>query len=725
MRISTVTTVLLLGLLLISPGLPFVAENQVQAANSADLIIESITWSPEGPSIGDAVTFTVTIKNQGSTQAGYSRVTYYIDDAYLAADSVDLIDPGDTTTETFFWEAQAGTHTIKAVADSDERINESDETNNEKAVTLQTLLSDLVIEDITWTPENASQGDSIVFNVTVKNQGGGKASSSRVHFYIDGSAKGYQDVPWLGAGDTSTQTFAWITQASTNSLKAVTDEADWVIESNEGNNEKIVTFQPFLPDIIVEDITWTPESPVESDNVTFTVTIKNQGVGKADFSVVTYYMNETLLDSASIDQMDPGGTDNKTFDWIAELGPNILKIIVDSNERIAESDEANNVHIVAIPILPDLTIESITWPQDIPPVGETINFTVNVKNQGIAEAGSFSIHFYINEGHKGYRAVQGIAAEETVSLTFPWTAEAGSHTIRVVIDSGEDVTETDESNNEKTVEFSGSSPPDLIIQDLTWSPLDAAAGETVTFAFVIKNQGKGKADKSYFTCYVDDNYLYADFINAMNPGATDNRTFTWVVEGGPHIIRVVADSDEDVAESDEDNNEKTVSFPLIPDLIIEKITWIPEEPSESDKVNFTAVIKNQGGVKADSFTIHFYIDESYLGHYEVDGIEAEAEISKHLSWVAEAGSHTIKVIADSAGEIAESDENNNTKEETLSASPLPEITPAPTATTTPPQTPTIPLPLPAPKQETWPLFLVAFGVIALGITLVMFILRSR
>jgi len=725
MRIFTVTAVLLLGLILICPGLPYVAENQVQASSSADLIIESITWSPEGPSIGDAVTFTVTIKNQGNTQAGYSRVTYYIDDAYLAADSIGLLNPDDTATETFFWEAQAGTHIIKAVADSEERINESDETNNEKAVTLQTLLADLIIEDITWTPENAAQGDSIVFNVTVKNQGGGKASSSRVHFYIDGSSKGYRDAPWIGAGDTSTQTFAWITQAGTYNLKAIVDEDDWVIESNEDNNEKTVAFQPFLPDLIVEEITWTPESPVESDNVTFTVTIKNQGTGKADFSLVAYYMSDTLLDSASIGQMDSGATDNKTFNWIAEIGPNILRVIADSNERVAESDETNNEKIVELPILPDLTIESITWSPESPSVGETVNFTVNVKNQDIAEAGSFGTHFYIDEAHKGYRVVQEVEAEETASIIFPWVAEAGSHAIRVIVDSGEDVTETDESNNEKTVAFSGASPPDLIIQDLTWSPPDAAAGETVTFTFTIKNQGKGIADKSYFTCYVDDTYLYANSVNAMNPGATDNRTFTWVAEEGPHIIKVIADSDEDVVESDEDNNEKTVSFPLIPDLIVEKITWTPEEPSESDKVTFTAVIKNQGGIKAGSFTIHFYIDESSIGHYEINAIAVEAEVTKYLSWVAEAGSHTIKVIADSAGVITESDEDNNTREETISASPLPKTTPTSTANTTPVQTPTIPLPSPAPKQETWPLFLVAVGVIALGITLVMFILRSR
>jgi len=101
-----------------------------------DLIIEAITWSPENPSIGDTVTFTVTIKNQGSDKADSSHVAYYIDDTYLTSASVSLIDPGATDNQTFTWTAQAGSHDIKAVVDQDNSVTESQESNNERTVTL-------------------------------------------------------------------------------------------------------------------------------------------------------------------------------------------------------------------------------------------------------------------------------------------------------------------------------------------------------------------------------------------------------------------------------------------------------------------------------------------------------------------------------------------------------------------------------------------------------------
>ena len=95
-----------------------------------DLIIDDITSSPETPAIGDGVTFTVTISNQGTTASGQCYVAYYIDDNYLANDYVSSIGPGASTEHTFTWTAEVGIHTITAVADYKEQVSESNEFNN-------------------------------------------------------------------------------------------------------------------------------------------------------------------------------------------------------------------------------------------------------------------------------------------------------------------------------------------------------------------------------------------------------------------------------------------------------------------------------------------------------------------------------------------------------------------------------------------------------------------
>ncbi|PXF57493.1 MAG: hypothetical protein C4B59_15175, partial [Candidatus Methanogaster sp.] len=109
-----------------------------RAADTPDLIIQDITWTPTTPSLGDTVTFTVAIMNQGngSSSSGYAH--FYLDGSTspLTYKSFTAIDAGgSTTTVSFTWNAQAGSHTFKAVVDKDNKITESDETNNEKTIT--------------------------------------------------------------------------------------------------------------------------------------------------------------------------------------------------------------------------------------------------------------------------------------------------------------------------------------------------------------------------------------------------------------------------------------------------------------------------------------------------------------------------------------------------------------------------------------------------------------
>ena len=191
-----------------------IASNNVKSAAISDpqpdLVVQDIALSPANPSIGDAVTITVTIKNQGTAAAGSSRIAYYIDDIFQASGDINQVNPGATAANTFTWTAQVGSHTIKAVADSDAQVAESDETNNTRTFIFTTLAPDLIVQSISWSPANPSRGDNITFSVTIKNQGSSTSRSTRVNFYIDGNSRGYQDVYSLEAGGTLTRTYTWV-----------------------------------------------------------------------------------------------------------------------------------------------------------------------------------------------------------------------------------------------------------------------------------------------------------------------------------------------------------------------------------------------------------------------------------------------------------------------------------------------------------------------------------
>ena len=636
-----------------------------------DLIIESITWSPENPKIGDKVTVSVIIKNQGHIGTDYFDVAYYVNDTPLTSDSINPMDPDTTAVAAFTWATEAGSHAIKIVADSSDEVAESDETNNAEMFAFSAMAPDLTIQDITWSPASPTIRDVVTFTVTIKNQGSSRAVSSRVYLYIAGAPRGYQDVQRLAADATVAKTFVWVAQAGSHSVKAVVDGLNQVIENDETNNEKTVAYSTPAPDLTIQDITWSPANPSEGNSVTFTVAMKNQGNGKADYSHVAYYIDGTYLASIYVGQISPGATAKKTFTWTAQAGSHTIKAVADFYMRVVESDEANNEKTVTLsPPVPDLIVPNITWSPASPLVGDPVTFSVTIKNQGGTGAAASNLTYYIDGQLRGHQEVQGLAAGATVTKTFTWAAQPGSHTIKAVADSDMIIFEGNETNNEKTVNFSGPPLSDLIVQNIVSSPASPLVGDTVTFTVTIKNLGSGRTNYSYVACYIDDTHLTSVSVNPMAAGATATRTFTWTARAGSHTIKAVADFYRSVAESDETNNENSISFsPLAPDLVIQDITWSPASPLLEETATFTVSIINQGGDRAGSSRVYFYVDGALRGYEEVEEMAVGAIVTRTFPWIAQAGSHSIKAIADMENRVAENDENNNEKVVTLSISP--------------------------------------------------------
>lgn len=640
-----------------------------QSANPAalselvpDLVVQDITLSPENPILGDTVTFTVTIKNQGTEEAGPSRVAYYIDGTYLASEYMDPIAAGTTVTKTFTWKPQVGSHTVTAVADSSEQVTEADENNNTKAFTFSTLAPDLIIQSITWTPESSSIGDSIVFSITIKNQGSIKSGSTNVNFYIDGNSRGFQDIYSIDAGVSVTRTYTWVTGAGQHTIQAVVDEANNIKESNEANNKQSLMFSNLLPDLVILDITWSPENPSRDDNVIFTANITNQGSGRSDSCYVAYYIDGDYLASGYVTPLEAGSSVNMTFNLVVVADSYDIKVIVDHYERVIESNEGNNEKaIVFLTQAPDLLVQDITWSPTDAAAGDEVTFSVTIKNQGSAQAESSRAAYYISNEFTSYLDIEGISAGDEVTKTFDWVAVAGSHTVKVVTNVDRKFIESNYDNNRQTVTIPVSLS-DLIIEDITWFPEDAIAGDTITFTVIITNQGSGVAEHFRVACFIDETLLISDYISQIKSGASANRTITWESQNGLHTFKTIADYNTSVLESDEDNNENAVIVsPVIPDLIIDNITWSPTDLSAGDELIFDVTIKNQGTNSACPFRITCYVDGSITGYRDVRQMDAGAMVTERFPWMVVAGPHIIKLAADSNNQVTESDETNNVK----------------------------------------------------------------
>jgi hypothetical protein len=106
---------------------------------------------------------------------------------------------------------------------------------------------------------------------------------------------------------------------------------------------------------------------------------------------------------------------------------------------------------------PDLSVTDILVPAD-PIAGQPVDFTVDIQNQGdssTAAWGAFTVACYMDGSSTPFDTdtMSSLDAGASTSAYCSWTAAEGSHTIQAVVDSGGDIPELDEDNNERSETF--------------------------------------------------------------------------------------------------------------------------------------------------------------------------------------------------------------------------------------------------------------------------------
>ena len=371
------------------------------------------------------------------------------------------------------------------------------------------------------------------------------------------------------------------------------------------------------PDLIIKDISWSPSSPDKGDTIKFTVKIKNQGSGSAGSSTVKYYIDGSYVGSDSVSKLSAGSTSTETFTWTAsKCGDVKVKAVADANKEVKETTGKNNdrtemVSIKCPTLKPDLIILDISWSPSSPDKGDTIKFTVKIKNQGSGSAGSSTVKYYIDGSYVGSDSVSKLFAGSTSTETFTWTAsKCGNVKVKAVADANKEVTETTGKNNDRTEAVSIKCPtlkPDLIITDISWSPSNPDDGDIIAFTVTIKNQGSGSAGSSTVKYYVDGSYVGYDSVPALSAGSTSTQTFTWTANKCGNVqVKAVADANNAVDEGSNDgNNDRTETINVIcgekpaPEII--KVTYPTTCVNEGEDATISVTVKNNGGASSEGY----------------------------------------------------------------------------------------------------------------------------
>ncbi|MFF1508539.1 discoidin domain-containing protein [Streptomyces sp. NPDC058326] len=220
------------------------------------------------------------------------------------------------------------------------------------------------------------------------------------------------------------------------------------------------------PDLEVTGLTTTPASPVESDPITVTATVRNSGPAAAPAGAVALRLAGTKVATAQVGALAAGAQTTVSASIGArDAGSYQLSAVADEANAIIEQNESNNTYTRPTPLVvtavssSDLVAASVTTSPSSPAAGDTVTFKVALKNQGTAAsaAGAHGVTLTLTDStgatvktltgtHSGALAA-GAGAEVNLG---PWTAANGSYTVKTVVADDANELPVKRANNTST-----------------------------------------------------------------------------------------------------------------------------------------------------------------------------------------------------------------------------------------------------------------------------------
>ncbi|MER5197472.1 discoidin domain-containing protein [Streptomyces sp. NPDC002755] len=203
------------------------------------------------------------------------------------------------------------------------------------------------------------------------------------------------------------------------------------------------------PDLEVTSLTASPASPVESDTITLSATVRNSGETAAPASSLALRLNGTKVATAAVGTLAAGAQTTVSASIGArDTGTYQLSAVADEGGTVIEQNESNNTYtaptaLTVRPVSSSDLVPVVTTSPSGPAAGDTVTFRVAVRNQGtVASTGGGHALTLVLVDSKGatVRTLTGshdgvIAAGATTAPVAlgTWTAADGTYTARATV----------------------------------------------------------------------------------------------------------------------------------------------------------------------------------------------------------------------------------------------------------------------------------------------------
>jgi M6 family metalloprotease-like protein len=585
-----------------------------------------------------------------------------------------------------------------------------------------TPMPDFVVTEIVLDP--VSPYDNLYFNATiaVKNQGDQTGDAGWLDVWANQPA--YQncnvngdiwiETGFLAPGETKFFTFIALRAGAvgTKTFRVFIDSTCRTEEFNE-NNQYIFSYsvQPRVPDFVVTGASLSPASPEPNSYFSATVSVKNQGDVAGDAGWLDVWTNQAAAQSCGADgnawvsagTFAVGETKSFTITGLQAGSPGTMtfRAFIDSACSFSEYNESNNQYTLSynVQAFPDFVVTGVTLSPASPAPYSTFSATVTVQNQG-GPGDSRLLDVWVDQATAQNCGANGdkwtllgpLAAGETKSYTFTGLQAgiAGTKTFRAFIDSTCFTPESNEGNNQYTLDYAVQTPSlDLIVSTLS-GPSQALPGQVINVSDTTKNQGTTTAGASTTRYYLslDTDKGSGDVLltgsRAIPSLATDASSSGTAAVTIPlstalatYYFLACADDLSVVSETDETNNCRASAGTVqvsggMADLVETAVSTPPSTASPGDTFQVTDTVMNEGSAMAGPSTTRFYLSlNTTRGSGDVllagtrssgallpqGGLQGSVDVTIPASTAA--GTYYLLACADDLSVVSESDETNN------------------------------------------------------------------
>ena len=575
-------------------------------------IIPSKDADNKYPNFGDSIDYTITVNNIGKADAKHVVVVDRLDKGlkYVSSSHNGVYDEASHTV-TWVVDIAAGSSldlTVTAFAE-EYGVLTNIVSVGDKSASVDVNVPE-IIPNKTADIENPNFGDNVTYTVTVTNDGNADAKAVVVRDVLGKDLK-FVSATGTYTFDEATNTITWTVDVDAGKTETFTVVAT-VINYGNVTNSLVVGNKTFNKNVTVPEI--TPDKTVDNENpnfgddLTYTVTVKNEGNGNANDVIIVDALGKGLEYVSST-----GNYDNKTntITWKVDLASGETKTFTVVAKIVGYTDVTNEVTVgnktaavtVDIPeIIPAKDVNNTT-----PNFGDKVEYTITVNNNANKDAKQVVIVDTLGKGLKFINASHNGKYDES-TRTITWIIDLGAGE-SAVFSVNAAVEAYGNINNTVSVGDKSSSVNIAVPEIIPGKSVDVENpnfGDTVTYTVVVTNNGVVDAKQVVVKDILDKGLK---FVKATGEYTfdEDSRTVTWIIdlakgESQTFYVTAVAEA-YGVLINDVTVGDNTASADVVvPEIIPDKTANITN-PNFGDKVDYTVTVTNDGMGDANNVVI--------------------------------------------------------------------------------------------------------------------------